>query len=93
MKFWVKSGWPISAKEIEALYYEELNQEMPITYIALYNKTPVGSCSLQLSDDIRPDLYSKYFEMQQGADEDESRSIYIICEQRIKSATQLHFEG
>ena len=34
-------------------------------------------------------LYSKDFEMQQGADEDESRSIYIICEQRIKYATQL----
>ena len=43
-------------EEIESLYHEELEQEMPITYIALYDQIPVGSCTLQLNDGIRPDL-------------------------------------
>lgn len=37
-------------------HYEELNQDMPFTYIALYDEIPVGSCTLQLNEDIRPDL-------------------------------------
>lgn len=52
-KIWVPE---IGIEEIEFLYYEELNQDMPLTYIALYNETPVGSCTLQLKDDVRPDL-------------------------------------
>lgn len=43
-------------EEIESLYYEELKHEFPITYIALYGAIPVGSCTFQLKDDIRPDL-------------------------------------
>mgnify|MGYP002378924524 CR=1 FL=1 len=52
-KIWMPE---IGIEEIESLYYEELNQEMPFTYIALYDEIPVGSCTLQLNEDIRPDL-------------------------------------
>jgi GNAT superfamily N-acetyltransferase len=46
----------IGIEEIESLYYEELEQDMPLTYIALYSKSPLGSCTLQLNEEIRPDL-------------------------------------
>ena len=52
-KIWMPE---IEIEEIEALTYEELKSDMPITYIALYDKTPVGFCTLQLSEDFRPDL-------------------------------------
>jgi hypothetical protein len=54
-KIWMPE---IEIKEIEALSYEELNQEMPITYIALHGAagTPVGACTLELNGGIRPDL-------------------------------------
>jgi len=42
-KIWMPE---IGIEEIESLYYEELNQDMPLTYIALYGETPVGSCTL-----------------------------------------------
>jgi GNAT superfamily N-acetyltransferase len=52
-KIWMQE---IGIEEIESLYYEELNQGMPLTYIALYGETSVGSCTLELNCDIRPDL-------------------------------------
>jgi hypothetical protein len=52
-KIWMPE---IGIEEIESLYYEELNQDMPLTYIALYGEIPVGSCTLQLKDNGRPDL-------------------------------------
>ena len=52
-KIWMPE---IGIEEIESLYYEELNQGMPLTYIALYAEIPVGSCTLQLNEDVRPDL-------------------------------------
>lgn len=52
-KIWMPE---LGIQEIETGYYEELNQDMPITYIALYGETPVGSCTLLLNDGIRPDL-------------------------------------
>lgn len=52
-KIWMPE---IGIEEIESLYYEELNRDMPLTYIALYGEIPVGSCTLQLKDDVRPDL-------------------------------------
>ena len=52
-KIWMSE---IGIEEIESLYYEELNQSMPITYFALDGEIPVGSCTLQLKDDVRPDL-------------------------------------
>ncbi|HCU6011388.1 TPA: GNAT family N-acetyltransferase [Legionella pneumophila] len=52
-KIWMPE---IGLEEIEFLYYEELRQDMPLTYIAQYGEIPVGSCTLQLKDDVRPDL-------------------------------------
>lgn len=52
-KIWMPE---IGIEEIESLNYKELNQDMPLTYIALYGDTCVGSCTLQLNDEVRPDL-------------------------------------
>jgi GNAT superfamily N-acetyltransferase len=52
-KIWLPE---INIEEIESLSYEELKSDTVITYIALHDKTPVGFCTLQLSEDIRPDL-------------------------------------
>ena len=52
-KIWMPE---IGIEEIEALTYEELKADTAITYIALYDKTPVGFCTMQLNEDIRPDL-------------------------------------
>jgi GNAT superfamily N-acetyltransferase len=46
----------MSVEEIASWYYEDLNDAMPLAYIALYKDMPVGSCTLQLNDGIRPDL-------------------------------------
>ncbi len=46
----------ITIQEIESGYYEELNDHLPLAYVALDNDLPVGTCSLQLNDGIRPDL-------------------------------------
>ena len=47
-KIWMPE---IEIDEIKALFYEELNQDIPLTYIALYNDIPVGSCTLELQGD------------------------------------------
>lgn len=52
-KIWMPE---IGIDEIESLYYEELKQDLPLTYIALDCEISVGSCTLQLTDDVRPDL-------------------------------------
>jgi GNAT superfamily N-acetyltransferase len=52
-KIWMSE---IGVEEIESGYYEELNEDLPLAYIALYDQIPVGTCSLQLNDGIRPDL-------------------------------------
>jgi hypothetical protein len=52
-KIWMPE---IEIKEIESLYYEELNENIPLAYVALYDQIPVGTCSLQLDGGIRPDL-------------------------------------
>ncbi|MGM9451965.1 GNAT family N-acetyltransferase [Legionella bozemanae] len=52
-KIWMPE---IGLEEIEFLYCEELKQDMPLTYIAQYAEIPVGSCTLQLKEDVRPDL-------------------------------------
>lgn len=46
----------ISVEESEFLYHEELQQDMPLTYVALDGKIPIGSCTLELDASIRPDL-------------------------------------
>jgi predicted N-acetyltransferase YhbS len=52
-KIWMPE---IGIEEIESLYYEELKHDMPLTHIALYGETPVGSCTLELNGWLRPDL-------------------------------------
>jgi len=52
-KIWMPE---LSLSEIESGYSEELKQDMPLTYVALYNQTPVGSATFQLNEDIRPEL-------------------------------------
>ena len=52
-KIWMPK---IGIEEIESLSYEELNQDMPFTYIALYGKIPVGFCTLELNGGVRPNL-------------------------------------
>jgi len=52
-KIWMPE---IGIEEIESLSYKELNQNMPLTYIALYGEIPVGLCTLELNGGIRPDL-------------------------------------
>ena len=52
-KIWMPG---IGIEEIESLYHEELEHDMPLTYIALYNQIPVGSATLELNGGIRADL-------------------------------------
>ena len=52
-KIWMPE---IGIEEIESLYYEELQHDMPLTYIALHDQIPVGSATLELNGGIRPDL-------------------------------------
>jgi len=52
-KIWLPE---IGIQEIESGYHEELNDNMPLAYVALYDDLPVGTCSLQLNGGIRPNL-------------------------------------
>src|SRR5476651_2600377 len=52
-KIWMPE---IGIEEIESLYYEELNQDIPLTFIALYGEFPLGSCTLELTGGVRSDL-------------------------------------
>lgn len=52
-KIWMPA---IGIPEIQSLYHQELKQDFPLTYIALDEGASVGACTLQLHDDIRPDL-------------------------------------
>ena len=52
-KIWMPE---LKLEEIESLSYEELKQDIPLTYIALYDEIPVGSCTFELDGGIRPDL-------------------------------------
>lgn len=54
-KIWMPD---IGIDEIESLYHDEMKQEMPLTYVALDGDIAIGSCTLQLTDDVRPDLGS-----------------------------------
>ena len=52
-KIWMPE---ITIEEIEYWSHQELNEDIPLSIIALDNDLPVGFCSLQLNDGIRPDL-------------------------------------
>lgn len=42
--------------EIETWMYEWLNEDLPLAMVAFDHNTPVGLCSLQINDGIRPEL-------------------------------------
>lgn len=46
----------VKSEEVEIWLHEWLNDSIPLSYISLDGSTPVGMCSLQLNDGIRPDL-------------------------------------
>lgn len=46
----------VQLEEIETWLHEWLNDSIPLAYIALDNNIPIGMCSLQLNDGVRPDL-------------------------------------
>lgn len=46
----------IKPPEMEAWYQQWLNEDIPLAYIVLHEGVPIGSCSLQFNDEIRPDL-------------------------------------
>ena len=52
-KIWMPE---VGIDEVESLFYEELNRDMPLTFVALDGEIPVGSCTLHSTDDVRPDF-------------------------------------
>jgi GNAT superfamily N-acetyltransferase len=52
-KIWLPE---ISIEDRASLYYQELENDMPLTYIALCDEIPVASATLELNGGIRPDL-------------------------------------
>ena len=52
-KIWLPE---IGIEEIEALSYQELQQGMPLSFIALNDEIPVGFCTITLTEDFLPDL-------------------------------------
>jgi len=46
----------LTLEEITSLYFKELHQEMPVTYVALQDEIPMGSCTLELDAEICPHL-------------------------------------
>ncbi len=45
-----------SVETIIAWLHGCLNDQLPLTYVALHRGTPIGMCSLEINDGIRPDL-------------------------------------
>ena len=43
-----------SEAECQKLYHEELNQDFPLTFVALNSGSAVGSCTLLLEESFRP---------------------------------------
>ncbi len=46
----------ISLEEVQLLLQQELEKDWPITYVAFWDRIPVGFCTLELDSGIRPDL-------------------------------------
>jgi GNAT superfamily N-acetyltransferase len=46
----------VQKEKVESWLHEWLNDNIPLAYIALDKDVPVGICSLQINDGIRPDL-------------------------------------
>ena len=43
-------------KEVELWFDDWINENIPMAFLALDSNKPIGMCSLQLNDGIRPDL-------------------------------------
>ena len=88
-KIWMPE---IGIEEIESLYYDELNRDMPLTYIALYDETPVGSCTLELNGGICPDLGPWIGDLVVGPKYQKQGIGKILLEATVKKAKDLGFE-
>lgn len=54
-KIWLPG---ISIEQVITRFLDHLNdQDLPITFVALDEESPVGMCSLRENDGIRPDLF------------------------------------
>lgn len=88
-KIWMPE---IGIQEIEALCYEELDQDMPLTYIALDGEIPIGSGTLELSCGIRPDLGPWLGDLVVDPKYQKQGIGKMLVDVRVKKAKQLGFE-
>jgi GNAT superfamily N-acetyltransferase len=88
-KIWMPE---IAIEEIEYWYYEELNENMPLAYIALNDQIPVGTCSLQLNDGIRPDLKPWLGDLVVDPKYQNQGIGKMLIDAAIKKASELGFE-
>ena len=88
-KIWMPD---ISIEEIQSLYYEELHQNMPLSFIALHDETPVASCTLTMDDGIRPDLGPWIADLVVDKKYQNQGIGKMLIDVSIKKAKQLGFE-
>ncbi len=88
-KIWMPE---IGIEEIESLYYEELKHDMPITYVALYDETPVGSCTLELKGGIRPDIGPWIGDLVVDRKYQKQGIGKLLLDEAIEKAKQLNFK-
>lgn len=88
-KIWMPE---IGIEEIESLYYEELKHDMPLTYIALYDETPVGSCTLELNGGIRPDIGPWIGDLVVDQKYQKQGIGKLLLDEALKKAKQLNFK-
>lgn len=88
-KIWMPE---IEIEEVESLYHEELKHEIPLTYIALYDETPVGSCTLELNSGIRPDIGPWIGDLVVTQEYQKQGIGKMLLDKAIEKAKQLNFK-
>lgn len=88
-KIWMPE---VGIEEIKSLYYKELNNDMPLTYIALHDEIPVGSCTLELDGGIRPDLGPWIGDLVVALKYQKQGVGKLLLDTTIKKAKELGFE-
>ncbi len=88
-KIWMPE---LGIEEIQSLYYEEPSCDLPCTQMALCGETPVGSCTLQLNDGIRPDLEPWLANLVIAGPYQKQGIGKMLINATIKKAKQLHFK-
>jgi GNAT superfamily N-acetyltransferase len=88
-KIWMPE---IEIEEIESLYHEELKHDMPLTYVALYDETPVGSCTLELNGGIRPDIEPWIGDLVVDRNYQKQGIGKLLLNKAIEKAKQLNFK-